>query len=496
MAKIRRKKDKRQAGILMPLASLPSNEGVGGMGAEAYKFVDLAVEMGFSIWQLLPLNPLGYGNSPYQPYSSFAGDEIYISLAALEKAGYLPEGFEPFAVTGDADRIDYVAVREYKEKYLRIASRNFYAKDAGSEDFKAFVSQPWVRQYGAFLALKRQNGMRTWNEWPKAQRDWVLDGKYDISHLEEEIDYRVFAQYMFIKQWMKLKKYANSKKLKLMGDIPFYVGLDSQDVWASRENFLLNKDGHPDFIAGVPPDCFNSDGQRWGNPIYDWEYMEKDGFSFWLDRIGYTADLYDIIRIDHFRAFDTYWKVPSTCPTAKEGDWIEAPGSEFFNLLFEKRPKIEIVAEDLGGDFVPGVIALRKEFNLMGMNVADFTLLSPQQPIKHQVIYTGTHDNQTVIGWYRSMKRSEQKKFRNALADYGTPRESVAKKMLRYVFGSVSAMAIVPVGDILGLDDRGRINSPGTVGSPNWEWRMESYEPLEKKVGFIKDLLIETQRAK
>ena len=490
------KKEKRTAGILMPLASLPNNEGVGGMGDEAYKFIDLAVEMGFSIWQLLPLNPLGFGNSPYQPYSSYAGDEIYLSLAILERDGYLPEGFEPYVCTGDADRIDYPSARKYKEKYLRIAAKNFYAKNKEKKAFDAFASQEWVYNFAVFLALKGQNGMRSWNEWPVDQRDWIINREYDISHLKDEIDFGVFVQYMFYKQWMKIKKYANSKKLKLMGDVPFYVGIDSLDVWSGRKNFLLNKDGHPDFIAGVPPDIFNDDGQRWGNPIYDWDYIKEDGFKFWLGRFGYNAGLFDILRIDHFRAFDTFWKVPSSCPTARDGEWVKAPGFEFFNLLYEKMPDIKIVAEDLGGDDVPGVIALREGFNLMGMNVANFTIFSKVPTVVHQLIYTGTHDNETVLGWYQNMDDAGKKVFRSKLKGFGSPHEHITKRMLRYVFGSVCAMAIVPVADILCLDNRAKLNSPGTVGSPNWEWRLTGYAPLKKKVKFIKDLLIETKRAK
>ncbi len=480
----------RKSGILMPVASLPNKYGIGSFGKEAYTFVDLLAKAGVSIWQLLPLNPLGYGNSPYQPLSSFAGDESYIDLDLLKKDGLLdatPEDFEP----AEADRIDYSGSREYKEPWLRRAYKNF----KGGADYKKFLKNSWVYPYAVFVALKTQNGLRAWTEWPKEQQNWILDKKYDISHLEDEIGYRMFAQYEFYRQWMALKKYANGKGIKIMGDIPFYVGLDSLDVWSAREEFLINGDGEPSFIAGVPPDYFNADGQRWGNPIYNWEYMRSTGFKFWIERLRYSSVLYDILRIDHFRAFDTYWKIPASCPTAREGDWIEAPGYELFDEVYRVMPKINIVAEDLG-DLRPQVLELRDHYGLMGMNVAEFTLLDKSQPIrKNQLVYTGTHDNQTTLGWYRSMSKEERRKILWTLAPYGSAHTPVSRKLLMYIMQSKAEIAIAPLSDVLGLDDRARLNEPGTVGSPNWEWRLTDWKSFKRHLPWLRGLLLETKRA-
>lgn len=478
----------RKSGILMPVASLPSKYGIGSFGKEAYSFVDLLSKAGVGIWQLLPLNPLGYGNSPYQPLSSFAGDESYIDLELLARDGLLdelPEAFTP----AEADRIDYEGARAHKEPWLRRAYKSF----KGGADYKRFTKFTWVYPYAVFVSLKAQNGLRAWIEWPREQQDWILDGKYDISHLEDEIGFHMFAQFEFYKQWMALKKYANKKGVKIMGDIPFYVGLDSLDVWAARDQFLLNGDGEPSFIAGVPPDYFNADGQRWGNPIYDWENLQKTGFSFWIERLRYSSVLYDILRIDHFRAFDTYWKIPASCPTAREGEWVEAPGYELFDEVYRQMPHIHIVAEDLG-DLRPQVLELRDHYGLMGMNVVEFTLLSGNQVCENQLIYTGTHDNQTVAGWYKSQSKEERRRVLDALRPYGTAHTPVSKKLVMYVLKSRAQLAIVPLSDVLGLDDRARLNVPGTVGSPNWEWRLSDWAPFKRRLPELRKLLVESKR--
>ena len=475
--------NQRAAGVLMPVASLPSGEGTGTFGWPAYHFVDLLAGMGVKIWQILPLNPLGYGNSPYQPFSSYAGDELYIDLDLLEREGLLPGGREPY-VSRRPGRVEYERARAYKEPYLHAACKQFYANgpDAG---FASFREMEWVYPYAVFIALKKQNGLRCWNEWPREQQDWILDRRYDISHLKEEIQYQIFAQYMFYRQWMALKAYANNKNIQIMGDVPFYVGIDSLDVWGSREDFLLDDQWRPAFVAGVPPDYFSKTGQRWGNPIYNWDKIQEKGFSFWFDRLDYSSRLYDIVRIDHFRAFDTYWKIPATCDTAIEGEWLEAPGYALFDELYRRMPDIQIVAEDLG-DLRPEVLTLRDHYHMMGMNIAEFTLLDPDKMAEHQLIYTGTHDNQTVKGWYAGLSRKERVKVRRALAKYGYWGEPIARRMVRFVYGSKASMAIIPLADLLGLGDEARLNSPGTLGSPNWEWRLENWTLTEKRSAFIR----------
>ena len=482
-----KERSQRTAGVLMPLASLPSDEGIGCLGADSCRFVDLLADMGMRIWQLLPLTPLGYGNSPYQPFASCAGDGLYISLTQLAEDGLLPPESLP-APKACAARIDYDAVRREKEPLLRLACDRFLETGADSAPFRDFCKREWVYPYAVFMALKRQNDMRPWTQWPADQRDWIVDRKYDLTPLRSEIRRGVAEQYLFFRQWQALRRYANAKGVRIMGDLPFYVGLDSLEAWSRREDFLLDNDGRPSFIAGVPPDYFNAEGQRWGNPIYDWAHMEADGFSFWMDRLRGSAELYDILRIDHFRAFDTYWKIPADCPTAMVGEWVRAPGRALFEKIRRELPELEIVAEDLGGDLTPGVHELRDDFGLMGMNVADFTLMSGEKPKKHQLAYTGTHDNQTARGFYESMPPEEKARFLAALRPFGSAHEPVSKKMLRYVFLSDADMVIVPLADILDLGDEARLNTPGSVGSPNWEWRLTDWKGVKRKKRFVREL--------
>lgn len=483
----------RVAGVLMPVASLPSKDGMGSFGKEAYKFVDMLAEMGIRVWQILPLNPLGYGNSPYQPFSSYAGDELYIDLGVLEAEGLLGANRAPYVHNGEKTRLDYVAAKAYKAPYLRQAYEAFRAEHWNDADFAEFRAMDWVYPYAVFIALKKQNDLRCWNEWPAEQQNWILDKQYDISHLEDEIGYQLFAQFMFYKQWLNLKAYANAKNVQIMGDVPFYVGIDSLDVWSSREDFLLDEEWKPSFVAGVPPDYFSATGQRWGNPIYNWENLEKKNFAFWINRLKYSSKLYDIIRIDHFRAFDTYWQIVASCDTAIEGQWLEAPGYALFDELYRQMPDIQIVAEDLG-DLRPEVLELRDHYDLLGMYVAEFNLPWHDDAVEHQLIYTGTHDNQTVKGWYTSQTNATKAKIRKVLAKYSKPGEAIHNKLVRYVYGSPCSVAIIPVFDILGLDDSARLNTPGTVGSPNWEWCLENFEALKRKKNWVRSVVEASNR--
>ena len=480
------KQNQRLAGVLMPVASLPGTQGAGTLGSNARRFVDFLARTGFHIWQVLPLNPLGYGNSPYQPLSSYAGDPLYIDLEQLVEEGYLPKLPAVLPLT---DRIDYEAARAFRDPLLRQAFSAFEAKGLEQGAFEAFCSaQSWVYPYAVFAALKEQNGGKCWNQWPQEQRDWIVNRRYDIGGLETDIRFRMFLQYEFAKQWKALKEYANGKGVYVAGDIPFYVGLDSLDVWQGRDSFLLDQRGNPDFVAGVPPDYFSPTGQRWGNPIYDWEQLQKDGFRFWLDRISYSATLYDIIRIDHFRAFDTFWKIPASCPTAVEGEWIEPPGYELLDTLFQRMPNLWLIAEDLG-DLRPEVLQLRDAFHLPGMNVAQFTLNRRGSVTRNQVSYTGTHDNQTVLGWYRSLKEGDRWWATHQLKKTGRRQADVVERMIQMVLDCASDYAVIPAMDLLGLDDSGRLNTPGTVGSPNWEWRLTELEELERRRGRLRCLI-------
>ncbi len=479
----------------MPVASLPGRHGVGTFGQETYHFIDLAAKAGFSIWQILPLNPLGYGNSPYQPYSSYAMDPIYISLDLLEEQGLLKRRVPSFHRR--SARIAYEDIRRYKESYLREAYRNFVPDHA----FSVFAFQEWTRNYAIFMTFKQLNHGTCWNEWKPEFRDQPIKNKVDLKQYEDEILYQVFVQYELFLQWRNLKQYANDRGIEIMGDLPFYVGLDSADVWASRENFLLDEEGQAKFIAGVPPDYFSATGQRWGNPIYDWDYMKKDHFGFWIERLSYTERLFDKVRVDHFRAFDTYWKIKASCPTALDGEWVEAPGYELFDELFAKEPDLEIVAEDLG-DLRAEVLELRDHYAFRGMRIIQF-FFDPKRMEKqeideedktHLLVYTGTHDNDPILGWYFSKTRSERRDIRRYLWKNGYQQHSFSTAILAYALDAKADMVIIPMSDWLHMGHEARLNVPGTVGAPNWMWRMQDLSKFAHAVYGIQAALAHADR--
>lgn len=479
------------AGILFAISSLNSNYGIGDFGKEAYEFVDIIEKSGFKIWQILPLNPLGYGNSPYQPYSSFAGDEIYISPDILYDEKLIKQ--KPQAIK-DKSKVDYEQARKLKAEVLKEAFKNF-KKD---KDYEEFIKNEFVYNYAVFLTFKKQNNLNSWNTWPKEMKNWIRDKKMDLSDYKQDIEYEMFVQYIFYKQWMNLKTYANKKGIKIMGDMPFYVGLDSLDVWENQKAFLLNKTGSPKFIAGVPPDYFSKNGQRWGNPIYNWDYLKEHNYDFWINRIKYNSKLYDIIRIDHFRAFDTYWQINAKNKTAKAGVWVEAPGYEVFDLIKKKFKNLEIVVEDLG-DLRKEVGELRDYYKLKGMKIVQFSL-DPNETNnnfadkKNMIIYTGTHDNQTVIGFFDSQNQKTKDSILKIFKKNNYDSDNIANGFLEMTFNSIADYAIVAVQDILGLDDSARMNTPGTLGDMNWTFKMNSMKELEEKSAYLYELIKKTNR--
>lgn len=475
----------------MPVASLPSPYGIGDFGKYSYEFVDFLAECGVKVWQILPLNPLGFGNSPYQPYSSFAGDELYIDLEDLRHQGLL-EGKAPRTLSR-AEKIDYDGIRRVKGEQLHLAFQRF----TPDEKYKKFTAMEWVYPYAVFLTMKKHNGLRCWLEWPEEQKNWPQGSGFDESVWAEDIAYEMFVQYTFYRQWMALKTYANGKGIEIMGDIPFYVGIDSLDVWSARADFLLGADGQPAFIAGVPPDYFSATGQRWGNPIYNWEKLEKDDFVFWMKRISYTAQLFDIVRIDHFRAFDTYWKIPASCPTAVEGEWVEAPGRKLFDKLYDLYPNINIVAEDLG-DMRPEVYELRDRYELPGMDVIQFNFnpcTGDTHPGRRMVSYTGTHDNETIREWFELKSKEEQALCKEFLRGEGIDARQMNRAFVIYTMQRPAELAIVRVADLLNLGEEGRINTPGTLGDPDWLWRISDFNRLKKQKAFLKKTIFESGRS-
>lgn len=479
----------RKAGVLVPVASLPGRHGIGDFGPDAYAFIDTIANAGFRYWQILPLNPVGYGHSPYQPYSSFAIDENYISLSDLTKRGYLKRvgNYNEFA-----EKVNYEGSKEFKLPLLRQAFETQMEKNPRC--LRRFIEEnPWVEDYGAFAMFHRKN-QASWEDWPVEEREWIKGDKKLPRKLSHEQKFEIWLQMTAYRQWNELHKYALSKNIKIIGDVPFYVGYDSCDVWANQDNFLLTAvDAKPTFVAGVPPDYFSATGQRWGNPIYDWEKMEREGFLFLKERISRNAKIYDIIRLDHFRAFDTYWKIPASCETAIDGEWIEAPGYHFFDLLFAENPSLKeaIIAEDLG-DLRPEVLVLRDHYNFPGMSVVEFTfnddvfLKKEQWSAKNLVVYLGTHDNDTMAGFLNEMKEEERASWKQALRERGYEEESEVDNLIRFALDKPSILTVLTVQDILGLDSRARINVPGVVDDINWTYKMKDFKDLRAKLPKIR----------
>lgn len=487
----------RRAGVLLSVSSLPGNYGIGDFGNEAYQFIDMLKQANFKLWQILPLNPVGYGNSPYQPYSSYAGDELYISLDKLVEDGLLMED-EIEAYGAQSSSIDYEKVRAYKGTYLKKAFDRCMNEGICRDDFHYFKEKhPWLFPYAAFITLKKENNLKCWLEWPEEHKTWIDNYQYDIEQHRPQLKFEMFQQYLFYKQWFALKEYANINGIEILGDIPIYVGIDSADVWCNKKNFLLDDKSHPTFIAGVPPDYFSETGQRWGNPLYDWDYLEKNHFQFWIDRLTWNSQLFDIIRIDHFRAFDTYWKIPVSCETAIEGEWVEAPGYALFDEIYKQLPDIKIVAEDLG-DLREEVLILRDHYGLSGMKIVQFEL-DPYEnnnnfkEKKNTIVYTGTHDNQTLVGWYKALTPYQKRKICAKFKQY--KERTCCERILHSCFDSIADLVILPMQDLLHYGDETRMNTPGTIGSPNWEWKLTSLEPFEKQLTVYKKLIQSSKRS-
>lgn len=485
----------KKAGILLPLQSINGDYGIGDFGKKSYEFIDIIKKSGFDMWQILPLNPLGYGNSPYQPYSSFAGDEIYISLELLYEDGLLSE--KPKKLEGKS-RIDYEFVRKYKGKYLKKAYENF-KKNKGYEDksYKEFLKFDFVYNYGVFITLKKENDLKSWKDWPDEMKNWIVDKKFDLTPYQDKINYEIFLQYIFYKQWMKLKAYANKNKIKIFGDIPFYVGLDSLDVWENQKYFQITKEGNPKLIAGVPPDNFSATGQRWGNPIYNWEKIKEDDFSFWINRLLYNGKLYDIVRLDHFRAFDTYWVIDAKEKTAIKGKWLLAPGYELFEKIKKELKEVEFIAEDLG-EIRPEVYELRDYFDLKGMVIIQEFLKPKEKKYidapKNSVSYTGTHDNKTLMAWYEDLSKEKREDIKELFKKLGIKNKNIAEDFFEFAMRRDSEYVIIPLQDILGLGDEARINTPATLDEKNRTFKFTSMEKLKEKEGFLKKIIEENRK--
>lgn len=472
----------RSSGILFHPTSLPGKYGIGTLGKEAYAFIDFLKKSKQKLWQIFPLGPTGYGDSPYQSFSSFAGNPYLIDFDLLIEAHLLSEEDLRDIFFGDNEEyIDYGAIYNQKYPLLRKAYDNFKSSDnsemKGSlENFKRENSS-WLNDYSLYISLKNHFNGLPWNEWPQdiKNRENAAMEHYK-NELADDIEYHNFIQFLFFKQWNDVKRYANENGIKIIGDIPIFVAADSSDAWANPEIFLFDEERKPVKVAGVPPDYFSATGQLWGNPLYNWEKLKETNYSWWVERVRANLSTCDIIRIDHFRGFEAYWAVPYGDETAVNGQWEPGPGIDLFNAIKSQLGELPIIAEDLGL-MTQGVIDLREATGFPGMKILGFAFDSgeendylPHTYTKNCVVYTGTHDNDTLVGWFQKAKEEDREFARNYLNSRAD--EEIHWDAIRGAWSSVACMAISPVQDFLGLGSEARINTPG-VASGNWQWRLK-----------------------
>ncbi len=476
----------RRAGVCLHLTSLPGEYGIGEIGAAAREFVDAMALMGLSVWQFLPLGPTAYGDSPYQPLSTFAGNEMLIDIGDLIDLGLLDQSEVTELTTLPKRHVDYGALIPIKQRLLNLAASRFEQKSRSEviADFAGFLARndsEWLHDYALFRILKTRHGERPWPEW---QAEFVHREPEALERVEkqeaEQIQAIKIVQYLFFRQWWQLREYAHSKGVVLFGDMPICIALDSSDAWANRDILRLDGEGHPDCVAGVPPDYFSEDGQLWGNPLYDWDQHAASGYSWWVDRLKATSELADLVRIDHFRGFESYWSIPAESDTARTGAWEPGPGDAIFDAMKDALGALPIVAEDLGV-ITPEVEGLRDRHDIPGMHVLQFDVcdegFSLEDVIENSVCYTGTHDNDTTIGWFRGSPDDIRTADEIRLAQEcvlemtgGSP-ETVHTDLIKAAFSTRARIAIAPMQDYLGLGSEARINTPGIPGG-NWQWRM------------------------
>ena len=489
----------RISGILLHPTSLPSKYGIGDLGKEAYNFIDFLEKSGQHLWQVLPLNPTGFGDSPYQSFSAFAGQPLLISPEHLKDLGLLSDNDLDDCPDSDPEQIDYGTIIPWKLSILKKAYEKYrHTSDKMLlEEYDSFYENNkfWLDDYALFMSCKEENNGKSWLEWEKKYQfpssAFLTELK---TTLKFEIGYYKFIQFIFFKEWYALKKYANEKEIKIIGDIPIFVSLDSADVWANKSLFQLDSKGYPLAVAGVPPDYFSETGQLWGNPLYDWDAHKKTGYKWWILRVQSQLDLVDYLRIDHFRGFEAYWSIPYGEKTAVNGKWKHGPKESLF-LAIEKAlgDHLPIIAEDLG-IITPEVERLRDRFEFPGMKVLQFAFESVEEStfLPHQftttncVCYTGTHDNDTTVGWYETAEETSRDKVRRYM---NTDGNSVHFDFIRTCLGSIAAYAVFPLQDVLGLGKKGRMNCPG-VAAGNWAWRYRKEMLTDELAKKLLDLTI------
>jgi 4-alpha-glucanotransferase len=473
----------RASGILLHPTSLPGDFGIGDLGPKAFEFVDLLANAKQRYWQVLPLGPTGYGDSPYQCFSAFAGNTLLISPQNLVDAELLEASVLADKPDLPAEKVDFGKVIEWKKKILDEAAKAFAAWPGELRaPYEKFEQENgwWLEDYATFRAIKAEHDQKLWYEWPDALKLRDLDAlAQESGRLRDQIFAEKFAQFVFFSQWAELKSYANSKGVKIIGDIPIFVALDSADVWCNQRKFKLNPDGTPKVVAGVPPDYFSKTGQLWGNPIFDWAAMRADGFGWWVARVAATLQTVDVVRIDHFRGFAGAWEVPGGDETAENGEWVDVPGFDLFRSLRAALGNFPMIAEDLGV-VTQDVESLRDSFGLPGMRILQYAFggdahnsYLPHNYVRNCVAYTGTHDNDTCLGWWKGLKGAAGKGPRDHAKEYlSTTGREINWDLIRACWASVAHTAIVPLQDILGLDNNARMNMPAST-SGNWNWRFE-----------------------
>ena len=485
----------RAAGILLSITSLPSRYGIGCFSQSAYDFVDWLKDAGQTYWQILPVCPTSYGDSPYQSFSTFAGNPYFISLEQLIQEGVLTrEECDAADFGSDASSVDYEKMYFARYPLLRKAyERSDISKNPEYRQFLA-ENEWWLNDYALFMALKNFFDGAPWYEWPEDIRlRWGFALDYYRRELYFEIEFQKYMQFQFFRQYWQLKNYANDNGIQIIGDIPIYVAMDSADTWAHPELFQLDEQNIPTAVAGCPPDGFSADGQLWGNPLYRWEYHRQTGYSWWLSRLWYCFRMYDVTRIDHFRGFDEYFSIPYGAESAVTGHWEKGPGIELFHCVEQNLGWHEVIAEDLGY-VTDSVRQLVRDSGFSGMKVLEFAFDSrdsgsandylPHNYIENAVVYTGTHDNETLIGWLDTINTTDRALARNYLCDYYTPEEELHLPFISLAMSSVAKTCIVPLQDYLGLDNSCRMNKPSTVGT-NWRWRVtqaQLNEELKREV--------------
>ena len=468
----------RTSGILLHPTSLPGDEEIGTLGKDAYDFIDFLVSAGQNYWQFLPLGPTEYLNSPYMSTSAFAGNPLLIDLNTLVAHGLLSsKDLEPSAPVTSSDKVSFNDVIDYKKSKLAIAYKNFSAIGDNKKLFKAFcLKHPWLDDYALFSAISERYPGEVWNRWPEGLRQREPDDLRDAGiELRQSVEFSKFIQFLFSEQWEKLHAYAAERKISLIGDLPIFVAFHSADVWANPEIFYLDEAGNPTVVAGVPPDYFSPTGQLWGNPLYRWDILKAQEYKWWVERFRAIMDRVDLVRIDHFRGFEAYWEVDADAENAIGGRWIKGPGRDLFDHIRKALGSLSVIAEDLG-DITKEVTALRDGLDLPGMRVLQFAfgpdITNPHLPYNHtkqSVVYTGTHDNNTTVGWFEELSEQEQLFVR----DYLGSSEPIASALMRLAWQSVADLAVAPVQDILSLGSEARMNVPG-VAKGNWEWRLQT----------------------